>query len=152
MKVRSSVKRLCPHCFMVRRKKRLYVYCKASPKHKQRQGYHTIACNGDSSRSGLVSAMAFPSSVESLPTAATATIERRCFGTISTVPLPLQLCADSSSSISISTICSSNISSSSTGHCVGNPLKSYVPAVGIYSVIAAADPAVAVGSSTGRAD
>jgi large subunit ribosomal protein L36 len=42
MKVRSAVKCLCPHCYMVRRGKRLYVYCKQTPKHKQRQGFHTL--------------------------------------------------------------------------------------------------------------
>ncbi|HKL17248.1 MAG TPA: 50S ribosomal protein L36 [Patescibacteria group bacterium] len=37
MKVRSSVKKMCPHCKVIRRGKRLYVVCK-NPKHKQRQG------------------------------------------------------------------------------------------------------------------
>ena len=43
MKVRSALKRLCDGCFIVRRGKRLYVRCKTSPKHKQRQGLHTLA-------------------------------------------------------------------------------------------------------------
>ncbi|MGC9049077.1 MAG: 50S ribosomal protein L36 [Patescibacteria group bacterium] len=38
MKVRSSVKRICRNCKLVRRGKRLYVICKKNPKHKQRQG------------------------------------------------------------------------------------------------------------------
>jgi len=35
MKVRSSVKRLCNHCALVRRKGRLYVICSKNAKHKQ---------------------------------------------------------------------------------------------------------------------
>ncbi|MDP3710151.1 MAG: 50S ribosomal protein L36 [bacterium] len=38
MKVQSSVKTRCAKCKMVRRRRRLYVICKANPKHKQRQG------------------------------------------------------------------------------------------------------------------
>lgn len=38
MKVRSSVKRICEHCKVVRRRNKVYVICKANPKHKQRQG------------------------------------------------------------------------------------------------------------------
>jgi ribosomal protein L36 len=41
MKVRSSIRALCPHCYVVRRGKTRYVYCKETPKHKQRQGFHT---------------------------------------------------------------------------------------------------------------
>ena len=41
MKVRSSVKRMCKDCYLVRRKRRLYCYCKSNPRHKQRQGFHT---------------------------------------------------------------------------------------------------------------
>jgi large subunit ribosomal protein L36 len=37
MKVRPSVKKICEHCMVVRRKGRVYVICK-NPKHKQRQG------------------------------------------------------------------------------------------------------------------
>ncbi|MCH7759281.1 50S ribosomal protein L36 [Patescibacteria group bacterium] len=37
MKVRSSVKKICRLCKIVRRKKRLYVICQ-NPRHKQRQG------------------------------------------------------------------------------------------------------------------
>ncbi|MBI5140457.1 MAG: 50S ribosomal protein L36 [Candidatus Vogelbacteria bacterium] len=37
MKVRSSIKKLCGNCKIVRRKGRLYVVCD-KPKHKQRQG------------------------------------------------------------------------------------------------------------------
>ncbi len=43
MKVRSSIKAMCKHCYVVRRGKSRYVYCKETPKHKQRQGYHTMA-------------------------------------------------------------------------------------------------------------
>jgi large subunit ribosomal protein L36 len=38
MKVRSSIKRICENCKLVRRKGVIRVICKANPKHKQRQG------------------------------------------------------------------------------------------------------------------
>ncbi|MEI6462775.1 MAG: 50S ribosomal protein L36 [bacterium] len=38
MKVRSSLKKICVNCYIVKRKKQLYVYCKKNPKHKQKQG------------------------------------------------------------------------------------------------------------------
>jgi len=38
MKVRSSVKRICGSCKIVRRKSKVRVICKADPKHKQVQG------------------------------------------------------------------------------------------------------------------
>lgn len=45
MKVRSSVKRICDGCKIVRRRRKVYVICDRSPKHKQRQGFHTnCAC------------------------------------------------------------------------------------------------------------
>jgi len=37
MKVRSSVKRICENCKVVRRQGKVYVICK-NPRHKQRQG------------------------------------------------------------------------------------------------------------------
>ncbi|HQO27607.1 MAG TPA: 50S ribosomal protein L36 [Candidatus Pacearchaeota archaeon] len=37
MRVKSSIKKLCHDCKLVRRKGRLRVVCK-NPKHKQRQG------------------------------------------------------------------------------------------------------------------
>ena len=36
-KVKTSVKKMCKECYMVRRKGKVYVYCKANGKHKQRQ-------------------------------------------------------------------------------------------------------------------
>jgi large subunit ribosomal protein L36 len=41
MKVRSAIKTFCKHCYVVRRGKVRFVYCKKNPKHKQRQGFHT---------------------------------------------------------------------------------------------------------------
>jgi large subunit ribosomal protein L36 len=38
MKVRSSVKKICRDCTIVRRNRRVMVICKKNPKHKQRQG------------------------------------------------------------------------------------------------------------------
>ncbi|BAM81899.1 mitochondrial ribosomal protein L36 precursor [Cyanidioschyzon merolae strain 10D] len=37
-KVRSSVRRVCESCRIVRRGKRIYVLCDKEPRHKQRQG------------------------------------------------------------------------------------------------------------------
>ncbi|MDP2638831.1 MAG: 50S ribosomal protein L36 [Candidatus Azambacteria bacterium] len=37
MKVRTSVKKICAKCKVVRRQRRLYVVC-SIPKHKQKQG------------------------------------------------------------------------------------------------------------------
>lgn len=38
MKVRSSVKKMCGSCKIIRRKGVVRVICKANPTHKQRQG------------------------------------------------------------------------------------------------------------------
>ncbi len=38
MKVRSSVKRICEDCKIIRRQGVVRVICKSKPKHKQRQG------------------------------------------------------------------------------------------------------------------
>ncbi|MEK7181033.1 MAG: 50S ribosomal protein L36 [Patescibacteria group bacterium] len=37
MKVRSSVKKICKDCRVVKRQRRIFIICK-NPKHKQRQG------------------------------------------------------------------------------------------------------------------
>jgi large subunit ribosomal protein L36 len=41
--VRSSVRKLCEACRVVRRKGTVFVVCDKSPKHKQRQGVHAAA-------------------------------------------------------------------------------------------------------------
>ncbi|MEK7635424.1 MAG: 50S ribosomal protein L36 [Patescibacteria group bacterium] len=38
MKVKSTVKKMCSKCELVRRGGVLFVVCKSNPKHKQRQG------------------------------------------------------------------------------------------------------------------
>ncbi|MBD3277678.1 MAG: 50S ribosomal protein L36 [Candidatus Fermentibacteraceae bacterium] len=38
MKVRSSVKKICEYCRIVRRRGKVLVICSRNPKHKQRQG------------------------------------------------------------------------------------------------------------------
>ena len=38
MKVRSSIRRLCEGCKVVKRSGKLFVVCKLSARHKQRQG------------------------------------------------------------------------------------------------------------------
>jgi ribosomal protein L36 len=42
MKVRSAIKTMCKNCYIVKRGRVRYVCCKVNPKHKQRQGFHTI--------------------------------------------------------------------------------------------------------------
>jgi large subunit ribosomal protein L36 len=37
MKVRASVKKICPKCKIIRRRGKIFVICE-NPKHKQRQG------------------------------------------------------------------------------------------------------------------
>ncbi|KAL6221254.1 hypothetical protein ACLB2K_009005 [Fragaria x ananassa] len=46
MKVQSSVKKMCEFCKTIKRRGRVYVYCTANPKHKQRQGFSTFAYQG----------------------------------------------------------------------------------------------------------
>ena len=38
MKVRASVKPICEHCKVVRRRGVIRIICKKNPRHKQRQG------------------------------------------------------------------------------------------------------------------
>uniref|UniRef100_A0A8C1XRB8 Ribosomal protein n=1 Tax=Cyprinus carpio TaxID=7962 RepID=A0A8C1XRB8_CYPCA len=38
MKTKTALKRRCKDCFFVRRRGRLFVFCKSHPRHKQRQG------------------------------------------------------------------------------------------------------------------
>ncbi|KAG9279645.1 39S ribosomal protein L36, mitochondrial [Astyanax mexicanus] len=38
MKTKTALKKRCKDCFFVRRRGRLFVYCKTHPRHKQRQG------------------------------------------------------------------------------------------------------------------
>ncbi len=81
MKVRSSVKTLCKFCkskpvnsinlffvnfyLVVKRGKKVYVYCSETPKHKQRQGFHTLVgnnccqCNSTISGTGGISVASF---------------------------------------------------------------------------------------------
>jgi ribosomal protein L36 len=47
MKVRSSIKKMCGCCYIVRRAGTRYVYCTKSPKHKQRQGLCTLINSQD---------------------------------------------------------------------------------------------------------
>ncbi|URM52913.1 50S ribosomal protein L36 [Mycoplasma sp. SG1] len=37
MKVRASVKKICQHCQVIKRKGKIRIICKKNPKHKQRQ-------------------------------------------------------------------------------------------------------------------
>ncbi|XP_018468610.1 uncharacterized protein LOC108840272 isoform X2 [Raphanus sativus] len=46
MKVRSSVKKRCESCQIVKRRGIIYVICSSNPKHKQRQGYCSMSHEG----------------------------------------------------------------------------------------------------------
>ncbi|MEK7136007.1 MAG: 50S ribosomal protein L36 [Patescibacteria group bacterium] len=37
MKVRSTIKKRCPRCKMVKRRGHLYIICENKPRHKQKQ-------------------------------------------------------------------------------------------------------------------
>ena len=43
MKVRTAVRRLCAGCSVVRRRGKIFIVCKLDARHKQRQGFHTLA-------------------------------------------------------------------------------------------------------------
>ena len=43
MRVRCAIKKICKHCSMVRRGKKVFVICSADPRHKQRQGSFSTA-------------------------------------------------------------------------------------------------------------
>ena len=58
MKVRSALRKLCSSCRIIKRGKKLVVSCKANPKHKQRQGFATLAA------AALLPARALPSELE----------------------------------------------------------------------------------------
>ncbi|MCK4667570.1 50S ribosomal protein L36 [Candidatus Dependentiae bacterium] len=38
MKVRSSIRKMCDYCKIIKRKGTIMVICKKNPKHKQKQG------------------------------------------------------------------------------------------------------------------
>ncbi len=42
MKVRSSVKRMCKECKVTKYNQKVYIRCKANPRHKQRQLFSTL--------------------------------------------------------------------------------------------------------------
>lgn len=42
MKVKASLKLICPDCYYVRRGKNLFIRCTTSPRHKRRQGFSTL--------------------------------------------------------------------------------------------------------------
>jgi ribosomal protein L36 len=52
MKVVSSLKRICPDCYFVRRGKKLYLRCTTSPRHKRRQGFSTLMYTGTATGDG----------------------------------------------------------------------------------------------------
>jgi ribosomal protein L36 len=65
MKVRSAVKKMCKDCYLVKRKGKLFCYCKTDPRHKQRQGLHSYI-NNFAPSSSLGAAAAFPSQISFL--------------------------------------------------------------------------------------
>jgi ribosomal protein L36 len=57
MKVKKAVRRLCEHCFVARRRGKLFIVCKKNPKHKQRQLFHTNAAAGSSTAAADLAAV-----------------------------------------------------------------------------------------------
>lgn len=121
MKVRSSIKAMCKHCYVVRRGKTRFVYCKETAKHKQRQGYHTMSNQYGSNFCCMcnlandVPALLSTANYSALPIVASS-------GNIST------LTAMFSSKFSLE-----NLSNTQT-----TTLKTrYIPEVGIYSILKA---------------
>mmetsp|Transcript_7486 Transcript_7486/g.6811 ORF Transcript_7486/g.6811 Transcript_7486/m.6811 type:complete len:86 (-) Transcript_7486:57-314(-) len=51
MKVRSTIKKLCPHCKLIHKsnkewkKKIAYIKCEANPRHNQRRGFCNLSQN-----------------------------------------------------------------------------------------------------------
>mmetsp|Transcript_24282 Transcript_24282/g.26555 ORF Transcript_24282/g.26555 Transcript_24282/m.26555 type:complete len:111 (+) Transcript_24282:112-444(+) len=108
MKIRSAIKKLCPHCYIVQRGKNRFVYCKETPKHKQRQGYHTMSL--------AQGQMLTPGSIPSAPVFNNSychVIEARKF--------PLVVAATSTVSVAASTKLL--------------PSTKYVPSMGLYGFI-----------------
>lgn len=60
MRVRCAVKKICKHCTMVRRGKKVFVICSADPRHKQRQGFSTAAGGGAANAAAPVGCEGFP--------------------------------------------------------------------------------------------
>ena len=52
MKVRTAVRRMCADCKIVRRRGKVFVICKTTPKHKQRQPFSTLVATAESAGSG----------------------------------------------------------------------------------------------------
>jgi len=42
MKVRSAIRKMCPHCQIIKKGTVRYVICLTNPRHKQRQGFSTL--------------------------------------------------------------------------------------------------------------
>jgi large subunit ribosomal protein L36 len=43
MKVRSSLRKICAQCVHVKRGRKQFIICSSNPRHKQRQGFATLA-------------------------------------------------------------------------------------------------------------
>lgn len=56
MKVRATIRKICPSCKLVRRGRKQFVICPANARHKQRQGFGTWA-GQDAADGGLAMAM-----------------------------------------------------------------------------------------------
>ena len=137
MKVRSSIKKMCKHCYIVKRGKIRFVYCKETPKHKQRQGFHTMVHNymGDSCSlcnivSSEISSTLYNSSSKS---SADALVSRSM--SLSATILGNTMLSALNTNTSQSTMGSLlNVTFGGSDNVVNNPL-SYVPQIGLYSIL-----------------
>ena len=58
MRVRSSLHKVCKDCKIVKRGRNVYVICSANSRHKQRQGFATLASSAAAVPVGSTAAMA----------------------------------------------------------------------------------------------
>jgi ribosomal protein L36 len=66
MKVRSSLRKICSGCKVVRRGRKIFVVCDTNKKHKQRQGFCTEAAHSGAA-AAVASEGAMASAAEARP-------------------------------------------------------------------------------------
>ena len=66
MKIRSSLRKICDKCEIVRRHRVLFVICGRNPKHKQRQGVSTLTPAAAAASKDCESCHAAPGSLNGL--------------------------------------------------------------------------------------
>lgn len=86
MKIRSSLRKMCEQCKIITRGRKNYVICKGNPRHKQRQGYATLASS--STTVGIISTATTSSTTASLGSLSSLSTGIRSFSVLSsTMPM-----------------------------------------------------------------